>query len=207
MAREGLEFTEDWFSPGIPTWDALIAAEQPARILEVGCYEGRATCYLIATCGARRPTELHCIDSWTGGVEHDRSAMPEVEARFDRNVAIATRAAVHPVSVTKDKGTSSLALPRLIASGRSGQFDMVYVDGSHQATDVLSDAVDCFRLLRVGGVMIFDDYLWSVEPAGREDPLNTPKLAIDAFLNVFQRKMRVRRDLPLYQLYCEKTAA
>ena len=30
--------------------------------------------------------------------------------------------------------------------------------------------------------MIFDDYLWSMEPAGKQDPLNMPKPAIDSFI-------------------------
>ena len=31
--------------------------------------------------------ELHCVDHWQGGYEHDQKVMPEVEARFDRNIA------------------------------------------------------------------------------------------------------------------------
>ncbi len=40
-------------------------------------------------------------------------------------------------------------------------FDVVYVDASHMAGDVLSDAVLAWKLLAPGGIMIFDDYAWS----------------------------------------------
>lgn len=39
-------------------------------------------------------------------------------------------------------------------------FDLVYIDGSHLRLDVLSDASMAWRLLREGGVMVFDDYEW-----------------------------------------------
>ena len=34
--------------------------------------------------------------------------------------------------------------------------------------------------------------------------LNLPKAAIDSFINLFQRKLRVISGLPIYQLYIEK---
>jgi len=63
-----------------------------------------------------------------------------------------------------------------------------------------------FRLLRVGGVMVFDDYLWSMETALQADPLNMPKPAIDAFATIFMRKVRVLPDLPNAQCFVEKIA-
>ena len=53
--------------------------------------------------------------------------------------------------------------------------------------------------------MIFDDYIWSMEVMGKQDLLNMPKPAIDAFLNIFQRKMQIVRGAPVYQLYAAKT--
>lgn len=39
-------------------------------------------------------------------------------------------------------------------------FDFYYVDGSHVAPDVMADAVLGWRLLKPGGIMVFDDYEW-----------------------------------------------
>ena len=83
---------------------------------------------------------------------------------------------------------------------------MVYVDGGHGAPDVLADAVLAFRLLRVGGLMIFDDYLWGRDPERPDDILRTPKPAIDAFLNVHWHAMRIVAGKPVYQLYARKIA-
>lgn len=197
------EFTTDWLSRFGGVWDQLIARYPPSRALEIGCWEGRATTFLIERCAKERPFAIVCCDTWAGGVEHDPAAMADVERRFDANVAKAASAAAHPVEVQKRKGSSLVSLPAMLAEGQAGTFDFIYVDGSHQAPDVLTDAVLAFRLAKVGGVMVFDDYLWAMEPSGQQDHYNMPKPAIDAFVNIFQRKLAVI-GAPLYQLYVRK---
>ncbi|MES2343666.1 MAG: hypothetical protein V4597_18515 [Pseudomonadota bacterium] len=64
-----------------------------------------------------------------------------------------------------------------------------------------------FQVLKIGGVMIFDDYLWSMDRPGTQDVLKMPKPAIDAFMNIFQRKMNIFRGAPLGQLYARKIGA
>jgi len=207
MNEPGYKFTEDWFAPHIPLWNKLVPRYKPRKVLEIGSYEGRSACHLIETCAPGGAFEIHCVDSWQGGIEHDVTAMSAVEARFDHNTAVAIKQVKQPVKLVKHKSFSNIALARLLFIEGAGTFDVIYVDGSHQAPDVLTDAVMAFQLLRVGGLMIFDDYLWSMEGPGREDPLNMPKPAIDAFLNIFQRKMFVVRGAPLYQLFATKVAA
>lgn len=203
---ETYDFTADWFSRFAEIWRQVLARHPAAKLLEIGSYEGRSACFLIEECARDRPIELHCIDTWAGGVEHDPQAMAQVEARFDGNIECARAAAAHPVAFHKHKSASHPALIQLLAAGGAGDFDLVYVDGSHQAPDVLADAVLSFQLLKVGGVLIFDDYLWAMEPVGAQDAFNMPKPAIDAFVNLFQRKLSVL-GAPLYQLYLVKTAA
>jgi hypothetical protein len=50
--------------------------------------------------------------------------------------------------------------------------------------DVLRDAVQSWDLLKVGGIMIFDDY-------GYETPIEKPKDAIDPFLAIFSNCIEV----------------
>ena len=58
--------------------------------------------------------------------------------------------------------------------------DIIYVDGSHRACDVLMDSVLAWRLLKPAGVMIFDDYLWRLEFAASD----RPQMAVDLFLEM-----------------------
>jgi predicted O-methyltransferase YrrM len=214
MTKPVYEFTNHWFADNQVTWDGLLEQFKPQKILEIGAYEGQATCYLIAALSHHHPLEIHCIDTWQGGVEHQTGAsaqtqMQLVEQRFLGNVQLAldeaTRKGSHSVSVQSHKDLSCWALARLISDpAQRGTFDLVYVDGSHQAKDVLCDAVMAFQLLRVGGLMIFDDYLWHEEPLGQQDLLNMPKIAIDAFTNIMQRHIRPLFGLPNNQVYLQK---
>lgn len=80
--------------------------------------------------------------------------------RFLNNTRIARSRASQRVELVTHKGCSDEHLARLIAGGFRQRFDLVYIDGSHYSHDVLSDAVLSFPLLKVGGHMLFDDYLW-----------------------------------------------
>lgn len=199
------EFTNDWFARHGGVWKNLLQKLRPNRLLEIGSFEGRSACFAIEICAADRDIELHCVDTWGGGVEHAHIPMHEVERRFERNVAIARARAPRQVELHKHKALSSEALVKLLAEGQRGTFDLIYVDGSHQAPDVLADAVLAFMLLKVGGYLIFDDYIWSMGGQGRQDFYQLPKPAIDAFVNIYQRKLAVA-EAPLYQLYVRKTS-
>jgi predicted O-methyltransferase YrrM len=81
---------------------------------------------------------------------------------------------------------SFYALAELITQKQ--QYDFIYVDGSHTAEESLADVVMAFGLLKKGGIMIMDDYLWDHVP----DHLDRPKMAIDSFINMFIRKIEIR---------------
>jgi len=205
------QFTNTWFLGAAKNfWDQLMPQLKPKKLLEIGSYEGASACYLIDNLASASAIELHCLDTWEGGVEHQKGGTAEVnmgsvEARFKHNTAQAIANASHPVELVVHKGYSEVGLVELLAAGQKGSFDFIYVDGSHQAPDVLSDAVLAFKLLRVGGIMAFDDYLWSENLPSDMDPIRCPKPAVDAFTNLYCRKLRVL-SAPLYQLYVQKIA-
>ncbi|CAN0034342.1 unnamed protein product [Sphacelaria rigidula] len=80
--------------------------------------------------------------------------MTTVEDRFTWNMAQVPNGE----RVNAIKGESIVSLSGLVAGGYSSAFDAVYVDASHNMKDVLGDAILGYRLLKVGGTMIFDDY-------------------------------------------------
>lgn len=198
-------FTSDWFESVRPVWDLFIPALDAMRVLEVGSYEGASACYLISVLGAKAPLEMHCVDTWEGSAEFEGAGidMREVEARFHRNTRLALDKSPFPVTLEIHKGCSDACLASLLVGKQKGYFDLVYIDSSHQACDVLSDAVLGFQLLRRHGIMVFDDYLWHDGPEGSKNPAQCPKMAIDAFVNCNFHKVRIVRA-PLYQIYLQK---
>lgn len=198
-------FTNDWFGAALPIWTNLIPKINPKKILEIGSYEGASTCFLINTLAQKNPIELHCVDTWEGGVEHKDTDMGSVEDRFKHNTKVAIGGVANKVELVIHKGYSDFELSKLIASEKRLYFDFIYIDGSHQAPDVICDAVLSFRLLKIGGVIAFDDYLWAENLPYGIDLARCPKPAIDAFTNIYCRKIRIIQA-PLYQLYIQKVS-
>jgi predicted O-methyltransferase YrrM len=202
-------FTKLWFEEHIPMWNFVLDAAKPKKILEIGSFEGRATCHMIDRCAENAELDIYCIDSWEGSPEHSQGAqesadMTSVEERFRFNTQIAVTEAEHKVNLTILKGRSAEMLVELLGGGHRGTFDIVYVDGSHQAADVLCDAVLGFQLTKVGGWLVFDDYLWFLGLPNDRDLVHMPKMAIDSFLSIFYRKIAVLQKAPLYQIYTQK---
>jgi predicted O-methyltransferase YrrM len=140
--------------------------------LEVGCFEGRATVWLLENVLTHPSSRIVCVDSF--------DVHAEQEAFFDANVALVGATA----RVEKKKGLTVSVLPAL--AGRT--FDWIYVDADHRAISVLTDAVLGWPLLRRGGYLVFDDYEWDrklLEPEFLDHPqlafLSTRR-GIDAFL-------------------------
>ena len=58
-----MKFTNDWFTPQIPTWNNIIPQYNPKRIIEIGSFEGRSVCHLIELLGNQNNLEIYCIDT------------------------------------------------------------------------------------------------------------------------------------------------
>lgn len=195
------KFSTNWFDHKLQViWAEILLAERPTKLLEVGSFEGLSTVFMIQTLGKIQPIELHCVDTWQGGREHDGIDFANVQERFTDNVRQAESEVENTVNMQLYPVRSDIALPVMQAQLGHGYFDFIYIDGSHEAADVLFDAVNAFKLLRSGGVMVFDDYLWYNNPA---DIIRAPKIAIDAFVNTHFDKLQVYGGVP-YQLIVKK---
>jgi predicted O-methyltransferase YrrM len=181
------EFTENWFQH-TPNFMEKVIPTLPGRdsVMEVGSYEGRSTVWFLENLVTDGGT-LWAIDTWKGGEEHDPAAMKEIEARFDRNSKISM--ARYPERwIVKQKGDSKAILSKhLYVNSYAPWLDFVYIDGSHQAADVLTDACLVFWQVKIGGVILFDDYLWTAV----EGRLHQPGPAINAFLLLFEDKIEL----------------
>ncbi len=165
------------------TWEQFLQQLEgrEARILEIGSFEGMSACYFLW----RLPdAHVTCVDTFAGASSFVARGddVSGLEAAFDQNVGL-----VDASRVRKIAADSAHALLELLDEGQ--RFDLVFVDGSDLALDVMVDACLSWQLLAPGGVMIFDNYIWR-SPLG-EDPLFQPKPAVDAFLGLVGQNCRV----------------
>jgi cephalosporin hydroxylase len=164
----GGDFTHDYFSVSVPLFERHLGhlKRRPCRLLEIGALEGRSALWMAQHIATHPSASIQTIDAYEN-------------PRLRRNLMgpDGSRVTFHP-------GFSVDVLPTLPREA----YDFVYIDGCHWCINVLEDAVLAFRLLKVGGIMAFDDYLLD-DPAWTQD--GRPKEAIDAFLTVYAGKIDV----------------
>ena len=147
--------------------------KSPIRFLEVGCYEGQASVWMLKNTKAN----LTVIDTFKGSKEHDSQFEQTLLARFTENIISYEKRVIVKV------GTSREHLKKLTPD----YYDFIYIDGSHQASDVLEDAILAFPLLKHNGVMIFDDYTWGQGMSYYDIPVS----GINAFLSVYGNQIKI----------------
>lgn len=178
-----MKFSQDWFSHNIPNFK-FIKTILPIRhfVLEIGCFEGKASCWLLENFLDDEGI-LVCVDTFQGSAEHAGMELGDLYSVWKENTDWSKASGQ---TCTAYHGRSYDMLANLITD-QGYLFDFIYIDGSHTAPDVLTDACMAFGLLRSGGVMLFDDYLWNDMPGLK----NRPKIAVDAFTAIFADKASI----------------
>jgi hypothetical protein len=133
------------------------------------------------------------VDTWEGSEEpvHYGLNWTSVEQIYD----FKTQGARENRKIVKYKGTSDSFFKNNLE-----KYDFVYVDGDHTAYGVIKDAVNAFECLNPGGIIAFDDYLWSADLGVAKEP----KLAIDSFYQIYMEKIEVLVND--YQFWVRKRA-
>lgn len=165
-----MTFTYDFVGKHSKNWEKWLSEfkGKPCRILEIGSFEGRSVIWFLQNIFTHPDCRATCVDTfnWT-----------DARSKFEANV--------------KEAGLSEkievLQMSSLWLHTTGASCDFIYVDGNHTRQRVLADAVLCWRSLKPGGIMIFDDYLLK---RGAEGELEV-KIACDAFLRVYANDLEV----------------
>lgn len=158
---------DDWVTMHQDLWTHTIRnPENINTVLEIGNWEGRSTRWWASYCPNARIISI------------DPSMNINNRKNLLHNISIHDRA--NFIDLHFD--LSENVLPFI----KKESIDLIYIDGSHEAKDVLLDGLLCWKALRVGGVIIFDDY-------GLDEPLgykkDKPSIGMDAFLSVVDCKI------------------
>lgn len=189
-------YTTDWFSYNIPIWERFfndnnLFGKPYLKCLEIGCFEGRATTYLLDNVLTHPNSSIDVIDTFNGSF--NESGMKDLDTnglldRFKYNI----RNHANKVNILIGKSNNVLRSLDCVPI-----YDIIYIDGSHLAYNVLEDAVLCHPLLKQYGLLIFDDYLWIDNKQNKP-----PRLAIDAFINIYGDFYEILWSD--YQIICKK---
>ena len=180
----------EWLS-----WNRYLSEFKDKRIniLEIGSFEGTATRWFLTYLMNHIDSKIYCIDTWEGSPEYVHINFKQVEKTFNKIIKETGKKR----QVKKMKMTSFEGLNKLI-SKKIDPFDIIYIDASHLAKDVISDMILAWSILKIDGIMILDDYEW--EELGHD--INRPKIAINAFIDFYKRELDVLSIK--YQVFLKK---
>ncbi|WP_165486579.1 class I SAM-dependent methyltransferase [Methylobacterium sp. GXF4] len=192
-------FREDWFSTNIPNWMTIFNtigwnADEIKCAVEIGSFEGRSSVWILQNLLKNDRSKLHCIDTFEGGQEYSPDQLDGLYDRFNSNIRATGN--LHKVVIHKKKSFEALVE---LNHGKC-LADFIYVDGSHESQDVIADLILSFNMLRPGGLMICDDYIWSIAGDISHDLAQSPKFGIDCFTNIYHKNIKIIRGQSLYQL-------
>ena len=174
----------NWFS-----YIDLNDYNKPINYLEIGTFYGGNLLSVANTYGKHQDSKLYCIDPW-----EDYNDYPEYKEKqdsiYETFIGNVERSGVKD-KITINRGYSNTELLKF----DNEFFDIIYIDGNHEPEYVLEDGILSFRKLKVGGIMIFDDYGW-----GGPD---LTQRGIDAFVSGYHKRISVL-GLKESQLFIKK---
>jgi hypothetical protein len=156
--------------------------DQPLECLQIGAYTGDATEWLFQNILTHPDSKLIDVDTWEGSAEpaHDKLDWSSVEELYlSRH-----QKKLDSGRLTRHKQTSDSFF--ISEAGQRG-FHFIYIDGGHEASQVLRDGLNAVHRVGVGGIVAFDDYLWTLGRGLWADP----KPAIDAIATCYSNEFTI----------------
>lgn len=140
------------------------------QFLQLGAFTGDASIWLLDNILTNKTSHLTDVDTWEGSDEsqHETMDFADVEKVYDKRTK-------KYKNLTKVKSTTF----KHLKAAPYDFYDFIYIDAAHTAIDVLLDAELSHASLKSGGILAFDDYLWS---DGKGDHLR-PMPGINSFLD------------------------
>ena len=144
-------FSNKWFLNNFDIFSFFLPQDKNSKFvyLEVGCFEGLSSFFVLSEYKAVDATLLDIWDMPNPNSKTLSHNFNSIEDTFDNNLS--------RFNFTKIKDDSVVAMRKLFKQNKS--FDFIYIDGSHNGEDILSDAIEAFKILKKEGLIFFDDFL------------------------------------------------
>ena len=144
-------FSNKWFLNNFEIFNYFLPENKNEKFnyLEIGCFEGLSSFYVLSQF---KFVNAYFVDIWDEPNKNSKSLTGDfnkVEKLFDENLS--------KFNFTKIKDDSVISMRKLLRKNMN--FDFIYIDGSHNGEDILSDAIEAFKILKKGGLIFFDDFL------------------------------------------------
>ncbi len=163
-------------------------------VVELGVFQGYFTFNMTHMMAPNKPNYTHyAIDPFETSEDLDSDVIADALDCFESNLQNSELRD----NIIFIRNTSHGGLYYLKA--RCVQADLIYIDGSHMASDVLQDLVLSWNILKKGGVILCDDsagsWMYADKETGYKPVQKSPRLAVENFIQCFWDKIEII-DLP-----------
>ena len=171
-------FSQKWFLNNFEIFTFFLPKDKSLKFdyLEVGCYEGLSSFYVLSE---YKFVNAFFLDIWDMPNPNSKTLSPNfnlIEKAFDQNLS--------GFNFKKIKNDSVISMRKLLKE--NVHFDFIYIDGSHNGEDILSDAIEAFKILKVNGLMFFDDFLQH-----DDNRILQSYVGIDKFLSLYSDYLKI----------------
>ncbi len=171
-------FSQKWFLNNFEIFTFFLPKDKSLKFdyLEVGCYEGLSSYYVLSE---YKSVNAFFLDIWDMPNPNSKTLSHNfglIEKVFDQNLS--------GFDFKKMKNDSVISMRKLLKE--NVHFDFIYIDGSHNGEDILSDAIEAFKILKVNGLMFFDDFLQH-----DDNRILQSYVGIDKFLSLYSDYLKI----------------
>jgi len=170
---------QGWYRNG-PSLEWLIRRANAKVVVEVGSWLGLSTRHIAKT--IPEDGVVYAIDHWLGSPNEDNSVfdMPNLYRQFLSNV-------IH-------ENLTHKIIPLRMSSAEAARIldvkpDLIYIDATHDFTNVMLDLILWYPFVKGHGVLCGDDYFWGHDHDRGGGPV---KRAVDVFAR--ENNLTVRDD-------------
>ena len=173
-------YSQNWFEQlartNFKNLKNIINIYEPINFLEIGCFEGNCHLWMYENVLINPRSRSSVVDPFGRGTGNS--------THTDSYITFKNNLSKYLENINILVGYSNTILPIL----KNEIFDIIYVDGDHTAEQTYKDGILSWKLLKTGGIMIFDDYLWEGISSPNIGTENHPALGINRFLKEKQDK-------------------
>ena len=172
------KFSQKWFLNNFEVFKHYLPKDLNSNFsyLEIGSYEGLSALNILYNF---KNSKVTTIDLWCESNINSESLnvnFNKIEKNFDKNL--------EGYNFNKIKKDSVIALRELLK--KRTFFDFIYIDGSHNGEDILCDAIESFKLLNIGGIIVFDD----ITNANQNISIQSYK-GFEKFYEIYQKYLKI----------------
>ena len=182
--------TTDYFSLNAYYWDLIINKTfKKFSYLEIGSWEGNSAMFILKNFNTKNVT---CVDIWD--IHNDDGKAEQIKRfnNFQSNLVEFNERFLFYKSTSDE-----------FFINNKKKYDVIYIDGWHEAPQVYKDICNSWNCLNEGGIVICDDFFYGDIINNKDN--NLPAISINRFILENKNKLKIL-NVNNTQIFIQKIA-